>query len=272
MKRRGGSLSAVGIGIRSPAQATFEAAARIQNADKVFSLVPDPIAEYWVRTLNQNTESLGNLYAVGKDRIDTYREIIERITSAVRQSFRVCAVSYGHPGVAAYPFHESVRLARAEGFPAEMFAGVSAEDCLFAELGVDPINGGCLSYEATDYLLRRRVVDLASNLVLWQIGVIAESGYRDEPDIWNREGLLALTERLLEVYRPDHEVVVYEAAQLSLCGPMVERIPLASLPDARVTAMSTLFVPPMAKAPLDESMLKRLGLRQTSRARTADPG
>lgn len=260
MKSRGGSLAAVGIGIRSPAQATFEAASRIKTADKVFSLVPDPVAQYWIRTLNVNTESLSDLYAVGKDRDDTYREMVERMTAAVREGFRVCAVSYGHPGIAAFPFHESVRLARAEGFPAEMLAGVSAEDCLFAELGVDPTNGGCSSYEATDFLLRRRHVDPACNLILWQIGVIAEPGYKREPEVWNRDGLVALMERLLQVYRAEHEAIVYEAAPILACEPMIERIGLGRLPEARVTPMSTLFVPPMVKAPLDEAMMKRLGI------------
>ncbi len=255
-----GSLVVVGIGIRSPAQATFEAASRIKSADKVFILVPDPVAHYWVRTLNAKAESLAHLYGEGKDRRDTYREIVERITDAVREGLGVCAVTYGHPGFAAFPFHESIRQLRAEGYPTEMLAGISAADCLFAELGVDPINAGCLSYEATDFLLRRRPVDPASNLILLQIGVIAESAYKQQREAWNRNGLAALMERLLEVYAPDHEVVVYEASSILVCEPIIERVPLGSLADARVTAMSTLFVPPMTKAPLDEAMARRLAV------------
>jgi uncharacterized protein YabN with tetrapyrrole methylase and pyrophosphatase domain len=266
MQRRRGSLSAVGIGIRAPAQTTLEASSRIEQADKVFSLVADPIAEYWLRKINVNTESLGPLYAVGKERRQTYAEMIERILGAVRENHRVCVVSYGHPGVAAYPLHESVRRARAEGFAAELLAGVSAEDCLFADLGVDPVAGGCCSYEATDFLLRRRIFDPAGNLVLWQIGVIAEPGFKREDRAWNPEGVVVLTEKLLEVYPSDHEVVVYEAPRLPVCHPMIERVPLAMLPSAQVTPMSTLFVPPMMKAEIDETMVRRLGSRGNSRA------
>ena len=257
MTRRG-SLTAVGIGIRSPAQATFEAASRIKSAEKVFVLAPDPVARYWILTLNSNAESLAYLYAEGKDRGETYREMVERITDAVRAGLRVCAVSYGHPGVAAFPFHESIRLLRAQGYAAEMLAGISAADCLFAELGIDPIDGGCLSYEATDFLLRRRPLDPACNLILWQIGVIAESTYKQELQAWNRGGLAVLMERLLEVYMPDHEVIVYETPSVIVCEPLIERIALDRLATARVPAMSTLFVPPMTKAPLDETMAKRL--------------
>jgi uncharacterized protein YabN with tetrapyrrole methylase and pyrophosphatase domain len=260
MESNAGSLTAVGIGIRSTAQVTFEAASRIRGADKVFSLVPDPLAQYWLRTLNASTESLGGLYAIGKDRGDTYNEIVERLMNAVREGLRVCAVSYGHPGVAAFPFHEALRLARAEGFEAEMLAGISAEDCLFADLGIDPVIGGCLSYEATDFLLRHRPVDPACNLVLWQVGVIAEPGYKRDYEAWNRDGIAVLTERLLEVYAPEHQVVIYESASILPCDSTIERVALGRLRNARVTAMSTLFVPPMVKAPIDQVMATRLGI------------
>jgi len=264
MTGREGSLTAVGIGIRSPAQATFEAASLIQGADKVFILLPDPIAHYWVRTLNKNAESLAYCYAEGKDRAETYREIVARIVTAVRDGGKVCAVSYGHPGIAAFPFHEAVRVLRADGYRAEMFAGISAIDCLVAELGIDPMDGGCLSYEATDFLLHRRPVDPACNLILWQIGVIAEPTYKQQAEAWNRGGLLALVDRLLEYYADKHEVIVYETSSVPICEPMVVRVPLNSLSSARVTAMSTLFVPPMIKAPLDEAMARRLALTRRS--------
>ncbi|MGC1380342.1 MAG: SAM-dependent methyltransferase [Candidatus Baltobacteraceae bacterium] len=264
MRRPGGSLSAVGIGIRAPAQTSLEASARIERADKVFSLVADPLAEYWIRSVNANTESLGPLYAVGKDRRETYREMVERIVGAVLDGGRVCAVSYGHPGVSAYPLHESVRRVRASGLPAEMLAAISAEDCLFADLGIDPVVGGCCSYEATDFLVHRRSADPSGNLILWQIGVIAEAGFKREESAWNRDGLSVLAERLLEIYPPEHEVVVYEAPKLPVCDARIERVALAALPRAGVTPMSTLFVPPMMRARVDEAMVKRLCL--TSRA------
>jgi precorrin-6B methylase 1 len=257
-----GSLRAVGVGISAPAQATLAARSAIEDAEKVFSLLADPLAEYWIRTLNPNTEWLGDLYAVGKNRRQTYSEMVERIVGAVRDGARVCVVTYGHPGVAAYPIHEAVRRARAEGFQTEMLAGISAQDCLFADLGIDPVASGWRSYEATDFLIHRRGIDPASNLILWQIGVIAESGYKREAGPWNRNGLAILAETLLQVYKPEHEVVVYEASRLPLCAPLIERIALRDLPSARVTAMSTLFVPPMCRPEIDEAMVRRLGVRR----------
>ena len=62
--------------------------------------------------------------------------MVERILSYVRRGLNVCVVFYGHPGV--HPGHESIRRARMEGFSASKLPGISAEDCLFAELGIDP--------------------------------------------------------------------------------------------------------------------------------------
>jgi tetrapyrrole (corrin/porphyrin) methylase-like protein len=256
-----GSLCAVGIGIRAPLQTTNEARECIERADKVFSIVADPVAQLWLTKLNACTESLSDLYRPGVDRSQTYEEMVRRILGAVREGLQVCAVSYGHPGVAAYPLHESVRRARAEGFPAEMLAAVSAEDCLFADLGVDPINGGCRSYEATDFLVYARAADPASNLVLWQIGAIAELSYRPQRELWNPHGISVLTDVLLQTYPPDHEVVVYEAACFAPCAPKVVRVALRDLPNAGVTPLSTLFVPPCEVPAVDETMLRRLRMR-----------
>jgi len=257
---QGGSLVAVGIGIRAPAQATLEVSAQIERAEKVFSVVADPLAAYWIRKLNAKTESLGTLYAVGKPRKQTYREMVERITGAVCDGLRVCAVAYGHPGIFAYPLHESIRILREMGYAASMLPGISAQDCFFADAGIDPAAGGCRSYEATDFLVYRRATDTTTGLLLWQIGSIAESSVRNSDDAWNRDGLLVLAQRLSEDYRPNHEVIVYEAARLPLCDSTVIRVPLERLAEAPVTALSTLYVPPMTNPKIDRVTARRLGL------------
>lgn len=262
--RRLGSLTVVGIGIRAPEQTTFEAASRITMADEVYVLAANPLAEYWIRSLNENTQTLSDLYSVNKERWTTYREMVERILGAVRKNRRVCAVSYGHPGTFAYPFHEAIRRSREEGFPAEMLAGISAEDCLFAELGVDPAVAGCRSYEATEFLIHRRGLDTTTSLILWQIGVIAELGFKEQNAAWNPHGLSVLTETLLAAYRNDHEVVVYEAARLPVCNSKIVRIPLERLPQTAVGAMATLYVPPVEEPEADEAMLRRLRLLRSS--------
>lgn len=213
---------------------------------------------YWIRQVNSASESLGDLYAVGKDRRITYQEMIDRVLDSVRSGLDVCFVSYGHPGVFAFPMHEALRIARSEGYRAEMIPGISAEDCLFADLSVDPGAAGCQSFEATDFLLRRRIFDPTSALILWQIGVIAENGYREEKRAWNIGGLRVLVDVLMEHYPADHEAVVYQAAPYAWCRPEIERKTLLDIPTASITPLSTLYVPPRPPRSMDREMLERL--------------
>ena len=140
-------LVVIGTGIRTIGQMTLESIAWIKRADKVLYIVSDPIAEDLIKTFNPaGAESLYDLYAENKPRIQTYNEMIEKTLGYVREGKRVCMAAYGHPGVFAYPTHESVRRAQAEGFKARfkarMLPGVSAEDCMFADLNFDPAMAG----------------------------------------------------------------------------------------------------------------------------------
>src|SRR5205814_2025529 len=119
------------------------------------------------------------------------------------------------------PSHEAIARARAEGYPARMLPGISAEDCLFADLGLDPAEAGCQSFEATDFLLHERPADASVPLVLWQISVIGEFGTSGAP---NRAGLAVLAERLAGSHGPDHEVVLYEASPFPVGGPIIDRV------------------------------------------------
>ena len=254
-----GRLSVVGTGIRSVAQTTREAADLMAAAEKLLYIVADPITEAWMRELNATAESLHDAYAEGKPRRDSYKEMVERILAPVREGRYVVAAFYGHPGVFVYPSHEAVRIARGEGFEAEMLPGISAEDCLFADLGIDPAEHGCCTFEATDFLVSARRFDPCSHLILWQIGVVGETDYRIRRPA-NDHRLVVLTEVLLEHYPAMHEVVIYEGAQFVVCPPRIRRVPLAELPMAPVEVISTLYVPPRESRFADREMLKRLGM------------
>ncbi len=255
-----GWLVLVGTGIKLVAHVTREAEQWIRMAEKVLHVVADPAVDEWISRLNPSAECLNVLYGQGKPRRRTYDEMVERILAAVRQGKRVCAVFYGHPGVFVYPSHRCLRLARQEGYRAWMLPAVSAEDCLFADLGVDPARHGCQSYEATGFLVRRRIVDPDAALILWQIGVIGDRSVR-EPGTCNRHGLAALIEVLSASHGPRHLVTVYRAAQWPIGRPHIETVPVARLQEADITALSTLYVPPRGAPELDPAMLARLGLQ-----------
>lgn len=90
----------------------------------------------------------------------------------VRAGLNVVGVFYGHPGVFVNPSHRALAIARQEGYKARMLPGVSAEDCLYADLCIDPSNPGCVTYEASDFLVRERPVNIHSHLVLFQVGCV----------------------------------------------------------------------------------------------------
>ena len=222
---RSGSLVIVGTGI-SIGQMTVEAREYIESARHILALMADPVTLAWLKKRNPRTESLHRFYADGKDRSITYTEIVEYVMSLLRRGRHIFFVLYGHPGVFAFPPHELMRRARREDIPARMLAAVSTEDCLFADLGVDPGTSGCQSFEATDFLLRRRKFDPCSALILWQFGVIGE---RSCPKTMRRDCVRVLVERLAQSYPRDHEVILYEAAIYPLYDPIRRRVRLFRL-------------------------------------------
>lgn len=253
-----GSLTVVGTGIQLAGQITLAARAWIEQADTVLFALADPLTAKWLRSLNPKAKALP-YNTENQRRRETYREMVEAIMTEVRQGFNVCAVFYGHPGVFADPSHGAIRQARREGYRAQMLPGISAEDCLFADLGIDPGNPGCQSLEATDFLIRKRKLDPTIHLVLWQIAITGNLGFYEEGG--HQRGLQVLSEVLQEHYPGDTEVVVYEAAvYYPVCEPVIQRLPLCRLPEAEVTLASTLYVPPLAQPPVDREMVARLGM------------
>jgi precorrin-6B methylase 1 len=251
-----GSLTIVGTGIKAVSHITTEARLAIETTKKLFYLVADPVTIHWLKGLNPTAESLFGFYGKGKDRMVTYLEMVERVLEEVRGGHDVCVAFYGHPGVFAFPPHEAVRRARAEGFDARMLPGISSEDCLIAELGLDPGTFGSQSFEASDFLINRRRYDPTSLLLLWQIGVIGESALPIKS--CDRQGLRALVERLNESYSGSHEVITYEAATHLIGASKVVRLPLERLSKARITAITTLCVPPKQQRRSDEKLYRKL--------------
>lgn len=253
-----GSLLVVGTGLVALRDLTTGARSSIAAADDVFYLVSDDLTREYVERINPKAVDLSACYSEGKPRIDSYQEMIDLILAAVREDRKVCAVFYGHPGVFVYPSHRAVSLAREAGYHAQMLPAPSAEDYLFADLGIDPARSGCQSYEATDFLLRPRSFDPTTLLVLWQVGVIGHLDFHRRG--YDNVHVDLLVETLSEVYPHDHEVVIYEASAFPLVEPRIEPVPLADLAMAQLTGISTLVVPAVHRAPFDPDRMQRLGL------------
>lgn len=252
---KAGSLVVVGSGIRLAQHCTPEARAEIAAADVVYAVMSDALGLTWLQGVNANVVSLKGCYGPDRSRRDTYDAMRDTILDAVRQGRKVCAVFYGHPGIYVTPSHEAVRAAEAEGFLAVMLPGISAEDCLWADLGVDPGHTGAQSYEATDFIINERRVDTSASLVLWQIGVVGEftGALHQDP-----RRLQFLSDVLCETYPAGHRVIVYEASTLPVTRASIQPITLGDLAQAHVSQSSTLYVPPLTTVRRSSERLARL--------------
>jgi uncharacterized protein YabN with tetrapyrrole methylase and pyrophosphatase domain len=237
-----GSLVCVGIGMTLGSHLTPLARSHIEKSDVVFAATSDGIIEMWLTKLHPDVRSLQPLYQEGKPRMETYRQMVEAMLTEVRAGKRVCGAFYGHPGVFAWPPHKAIEIARQEGFAAHMEPGISAEDCLYADLGIDPGRVGCQHFETSQFMLYRRVIDTAAYLVLWQIGVAGDQTLaRFKTGAAYRQVLVGL---LSHSYPLDHEVTLYRAATLPTQQPLIARLPLSALPAAEVDMHMTVVIPP----------------------------
>src|SRR5262249_24144522 len=146
---RPGSLVVVGIGLMLGRHTTTETLDAIKDAEHVFHLLTNPAAEAWIQRLNSRTTPLGDCFNEGKSRTRSPAQMRARIVDAVRAGERVCAAFYGHPGVLVSPAYQAIVGARRAGCQARMLPGISAEDCLFADLTIDPRGLGWQCFEAS---------------------------------------------------------------------------------------------------------------------------
>lgn len=253
-----GSLACVGIGITLGSHLTPLARSHIEQADVVFLAVSDGIVEKWIEAMHPDVRSLQPFYADDKPRARTYREMVAAILAEVRAGKNVCVAFYGHPGVFAWAPHESIRIARKEGYFAHMEPGISAEDCLYADLGIDPGAFGCQHIEASQLLYYKRRIDLGAWLIVWQVGALGDQGRgAAQPKIHDAYRRVLL-ERLARDYPLAHRITIYRAATLPVHPPHVQQIALRKLVETRIEPTDTLAIPPAIQLQPDAKTLARL--------------
>ncbi|OOG60430.1 hypothetical protein B0E48_05710 [Rhodanobacter sp. C03] len=254
--RSTGSLVCVGLGMTLGSHLGPLARSHIEQSDVVFAGLSDGIVELWLHKMHADVRSLQPYYHEGKSRMQTYRQMVDAILAEVRAGKKVCGVFYGHPGVFAWAPHKSIEVARSEGYPAHMEPGISAEDCLYADLGIDPGTYGCQHYEASQLLFYQRRIDPTAYLVLWQVGLVGDqslarfstgSAYKQ-----------VLVDVLARDYPLEHEITLYRAPTLPIQHARIERLPLGSLPQAEVGMADTMVLPPVHPMQVDHEIRARL--------------
>ena len=251
-----GSLVCVGTGMTLGSHITPLARSHIEQADVVFVAASDGIVEQWIAGMNKDVRSLQPYYRDGKPRMRTYREMVAAMLTEVRAGKNVVSAFYGHPGVFAWAPHKAIAIARREGYAARMEPGISAEDCLYADLRIDPGEVGCMHCEASQMLYFKRRVDPTAYLVLWQVGAVGDrSRARSATDNAYRQVLVDL---LAEDYPLRHRVIIYRAATLPIHAPRIERTTLRKLATAHIEVPDTIVIPPARKLEPNAKILQRL--------------
>jgi hypothetical protein len=255
MDRRG-SLVCVGIGMTLGSHITPLARSYVETSDVVFAGLSDAIVELWLTRIRPDVHSFQSLSRGGNSGVDAYQQQVDAILTEVRAGKKVCCVFYGHPGVFTWASHEAIEIARREGYRAHMEPGVSAEDCLYADLGVDPGKYGCQHYETSQLMLYPRRLDTSAYLVLWQAGVAEDPALaRLRPTAGYRR---ALVDVLARDYALEHEIIVYQAPTLPTHRARIDRVALGGLPRLDVDPHATLVIPPARALELDPQMRQRL--------------
>ncbi|OUS27505.1 hypothetical protein A9Q98_09360 [Thalassotalea sp. 42_200_T64] len=262
-----GSLVCVGTGITLGAHITPIAKSHIEQADIVFITGNTGFMQMWLQELNPNVHDLQQYYQEGKPRSRTYQQMMDEMLKAMRQGKKVVGAFYGHPGMFVTPTHKAIKQAKTEGYFAQMVAGISAEDCLISDCGVDPGRVGCANFEASQFINFQRQVDNSAYLILWQVGFVGDTTLTQFTT--GEKYRAILVEVLQQHYPADHTITLYEAAATALEQPRIEQMPLVDFIHADVKQITTMIIPPSAKLKVNKSIQAKLAELEKQRSAPA---
>lgn len=251
-----GSLVVVGTGIMAVNHVTIETQGWIKNADKVLCLGVDPVTVHWIRKLNEHVESLDSLRDDASSALQMQDAIAKVTLEHLRAGLSVCAVCGDSP-IFSQAFRPVINKSHAGGYPAVMTASVSLEDCLFADLGIEPAQVGCQIFDATKFIVQGRKPDLASALILKLVCFVGQT--TPVPDASHLGCPAIVPEVLSAFYGAEHEVTLYEPARYPICNSSIRRYCIGQLADASFTPTSVLYVPPKESVEPNPEVLRRLG-------------
>jgi uncharacterized protein YabN with tetrapyrrole methylase and pyrophosphatase domain len=247
-------LIVVGSGIKSISHLTEETKRVIQSADKVLYLINEDNLKQWIQREAKNSESLDSIYFSSEKRIEAYQAITNHIIEEYMKVSILCVVFYGHPTVFADSALNAVKQIKKDGGETIILPAVSALDCLFSDLEIDPGDQGCFSIEATELVLFERYIDVHAHLILWQV---ANFGRTDGKKTNN---LSILKDYLISYYPADYSICLYEAPSLPTCAPRIEWIQLCNLELSVISSITTVYIPPLEKKAISNKYLRLLNL------------
>lgn len=163
---------------------------------------------------------------------------------------------YGHPTTFADPGLQAIIAAQKQSIETIILPGISVENCLYADLRIDPGQFGCLHVEATELLLYDKILDPTAHLCVWQVGMI---GNRAAPQVNQRARHLDLLGFKLQNYYPkNHTVYLYEASVYPTVEPQIHQFLLDEIESQSISTLSTLYIPPLPQRQINQEILNNL--------------
>lgn len=248
-------LVIAGLGLRV-GQLTSETIDALRSSRAVFYVGKAPGLSDVLKQYCSETIDLATAYREDVDRFETYKHMAAIVVDAAIAGPPVVLAMYGHPLILSQPSVLALRTAARLGLRTKVLPAVSALDCLFADLGVDPIEAGLQMHEATELLLRQRPLIPEMAAVIWQVGTLETRLYtgtkRSRP-----ERLLRFRDYLLRYYPADHIVFSVASSTDAVNPPQVHRMRIRDLPaNSRLLHMgTTLYIPPASHPPIVDTEL-----------------
>lgn len=248
------TLLVAGTGIKYLSHLTVEVRSAVKTSDCIFYLLNEPAIKKWIYNNNKKSYCLNKLYFSCKKREDAYALIAENILKQFDEWQRIGFLIYGHPLFFSTIVENIIEKIDNSEIAIKILPGISALDCLVADLKFDPGRNGLQTYDATEFILYDHIIDSKSNLVLWQIGVIGclqilHSNYINFDT--QQQAISLLVSKLLDVYSDKHIVYLYVASQYPGVDYWLSEIELGLLKDIEIPRLATLYVPPFLNKKLN---------------------
>ena len=246
----------VGLGVLNVDQITRETERVIRRSNEVLYVDTGVATRAYLKSLCPRVTSLFETsYEEDGHRLNAYHHMAARVLDAAMDHPPVTFAMHGHPIVGAYAPFLIRDMARLLSLEVLVLPGISAKDCLCAELMVDPCVVGMQMYEATDLLLRRRPLQPDVPALIWQIGCVETRLHTTR--VSRPERFERLRSYLLRFYPPQHEVTAVYSTPHPLMPSTVHRFVLQNMCEYAhlLHAGFTLYIPAVYERPVEDHEL-----------------
>lgn len=234
------NLVICGAGIKSLSHHTKEFDVAVKNAEIVIYLVNEPLLEAWLNKYSKKSLCLNVLYFSCSKRSTSYELISKAVISSFDEHNNVCLVFYGHPLLLADSINMVIQKAKSCNIRTQVLPGVSAFDCLLADLKIK-LNGGCFQIDASYFIKNQIKLDILNHVILWQAGVIDIDAPPSEENIGN---ITSLQQELLKYYQRCSVLYIYEASIYPHLRPLIIKTTVDDITEFNISSIATVYLPP----------------------------